>query len=36
MDGENKLYTRAKAVAERERQRLELKALKSGDNNATH
>jgi hypothetical protein len=36
MDRYDKLYARAKTVAERERQRLELEALESGDNNAIH
>jgi hypothetical protein len=31
MDRYDKLYARAKKAAERERQRLELKALKSGE-----
>jgi hypothetical protein len=34
MDRYDKLYARAKTIAERERQRLKLEALKSGDNNA--
>jgi hypothetical protein len=33
MDCYDKLYARAKTIAERKRQRLELEALKSGDNN---
>ena len=36
MDRYDELYARAKKVAERERQRLELEALKSGDNNPVH
>jgi len=36
MDRSDKLYARAKTVAERERQRLELEALESGDSNAIH
>jgi hypothetical protein len=34
MDRYDELYARAMTIAERERQRLELEALESGDNNA--
>jgi hypothetical protein len=34
MDCYDELYARAMTIAEHERQHLELKALKSGDNNA--
>ena len=36
MDRSDKLYARAKIVAESERQRLELEALESGDSNTIH
>jgi hypothetical protein len=36
MDRYDELYARAKTVAERERQHLELEALESGDYNAIH